>query len=118
MATATIAIATHDRVEWKNDTGSAVVVDEIVVWGVGQVGIALVAIADGKTGAVMIGGHAYNFPKAAGTLAQGVRLYWDGTNAVILATANDFIGLCYVDALTGDTTVKAILIPGEHSDGN
>lgn len=50
-------------------------------------------------------------PKAAGVVAEGVKLYWDNTakNVTATATANTLIGYAAAAQLTGDATVNVLL---------
>jgi predicted RecA/RadA family phage recombinase len=65
-----------DVLLWTNGTGSAVTANSVVK--IGQIlGVALVDIANGSSGAVMIEG-VFTVPKVSGAvIAQGESLTWD-----------------------------------------
>lgn len=74
---ATNEVNSGQVVTWTNGTGSAVSSGDIVV--VGQVlGVCMVDIANGSTGAVKISGVRVTAPKvSAAVIAQGESLTWD-----------------------------------------
>lgn len=77
---ATNYIQPGEVIDWVNGTGSAVVSGQVV--RVGKVlGVALVAIAIGATGAVQLTG-VFEVPKVSGAvIAQGENLVWDASAA-------------------------------------
>lgn len=106
---------------WTNGTGNAVASGSLVI--VGQVlGVALVNIAAGATGAVMLEG-VFTLPKVSGAvIAAGESLVWDVSagafddNAATPATG-DISGACafaFEAAGNGATTLKVCLtgVPG------
>ncbi len=77
---ATNYIQPGEVIDWVNGTGSAVISGQVVC--VGKVmGVALVAIANGATGAVQLTG-VFEVPKVSGAvIAQGENLVWDASAA-------------------------------------
>lgn len=77
---ATNYIQPGEVIDWVNGTGSAVISGQVV--RVGKVmGVALVAIANGATGAVQLTG-VFEVPKVSGAvIAQGENLVWDASAA-------------------------------------
>lgn len=64
--------------DWTNDTGSDVAVDEVVVVN-GLIGIAAVAIADTETGVLHIEG-VFTVPKVSGAVITiGEPVIWDSS---------------------------------------
>ena len=93
-------------------SGSSLVSGAFVLIGV--IGaIAKTDIADGKTGAVHIGG-VFSVPKATGAVTQGAKLYWDATASKLTTTAsgNTIVGVASEAAASSDATVKILLNVG------
>jgi len=90
-------------------SGADVAAGEVVILGT-MVTVAKAAIADGVAGSVDCAG-VFAFAKAAGTIAVGVKIYWDESAdvATTTATSNVLIGKVTKAALTGDTVVEARL---------
>lgn len=91
-----------DIINYQN-AGSAITAGSIVKFG-SLVGIALVDIATGATGSVMLEG-VFKVVKATGAAwAQGDQLYWDATNSnfTTTATANTPAGHAFEPAAVGD----------------
>jgi predicted RecA/RadA family phage recombinase len=72
------------------------------------------ASAAGDIAVVSLEG-VYSVPKATGAVTLGQRLYYDASakNLTTTASGNTFVGLAYASALSGDTTVQVILLPGD-----
>ena len=98
-----------DVMTWTNGTGSAVTSGSVVVVG-DRIGVALVDIADGKSGEVATE-EVYNLPKNTAAMAQGKKCYWDATAGQIVLTAsgNTVAGNVHTAALGGDTQVAVKL---------
>jgi predicted RecA/RadA family phage recombinase len=107
---------------WTNSTGSDVAAGAVVALK-HCVGIALVAIANGATGSVAVGGVVRDVPKATGhAWAQGEKLNWD-----VSAGAFDYSGatpatgditgaaVAWIAALSGDTLGVIKLTPGNNT---
>ena len=82
----------------------------------GQTVFSNVASAEGDVAVVRLEG-VYTLPKATGAITLGQRLYYDATakNLTTTATANNFAGVAYKSALSGDATVQLLLLPGDRS---
>lgn len=99
-------------IDWDNDTGVAVVVDQYVQVGFDCVGIALDAIASAETGSVLVKGVA-RVAKAAVAIVADDRIYITlgaapaATNVV--ATGLHFLGFAEADAASGDAYVNVRL---------
>lgn len=92
-----------DVINYQNGTGSAIASGAIVKIGA-LVGIALVDIANGATGSVMLEG-VFKVAKATGAAwAQGDQLYWDATagNFTKTSTSNTAAGHAFEPAASGD----------------
>ncbi|WP_417511429.1 DUF2190 family protein [Methylophaga sp.] len=69
-----------DVLDYTNGTGSAIASGSVVILGAADatVGIALVDIADGESGAVQIDNGVFEVPKvSAAVFKQGESLIWD-----------------------------------------
>lgn len=101
-------------VDWDNDTGSAVAVDDLVQVGFDCVGIATEAIANGSIGSVMVKGVA-RLAKAAVAIVADDKIYGSlgATEAVtnVVAATLYFIGYAEADAASGDAFVNVRLAP-------
>ena len=89
--------------------GSDIAAGAVVVQG-DLVGIAKSPIASGVLGSIDVAG-VFDFPKASGVIAVGVKIYWDdsGNVATTTASSNKLIGKTTLAALTGDATVRVRL---------
>jgi predicted RecA/RadA family phage recombinase len=98
--------------DYVNGTGTAILSGSLVIFGV-LFGIAVTDIAIGETGAVELQG-VFELPKATGAITQGAKVYWDATAGKITTTAstNTAIGAASEAALSGDATVKVLLVNG------
>lgn len=68
-----------------------------------------VALTDGEAGdviSVRVQG-VFELPKAAGAIAQGARVYWNGS--AIAASGDTLAGVAYTAAESGDDTVQVKL---------
>src|SRR5690554_6265851 len=102
--------------DYTNGTGSDISADDVVAVG-DCIGIALVDIADGETGAVAIDGM-FQVTKVAGTAwTQGAKLDWDASaeafDVDITAAAGDVedCGIAALAAATADTVGYIRLTP-------
>lgn len=107
-----------DSLTYANGTGSAVQSGDVVVVGT-QIGVALVDIADGASGAVGVSG-VWELPKvAAAVIAQGEAVLWDVSagafdDAAAVPAAGDVKGACvaWEAAGNGATVVRVKLNVG------
>ena len=90
-------------------SSGAVSAGDVVVSGA-LIGVALVDIAAGETGAVATTG-VWSLPKAAEVLAEGTAVYWNGSAVTATATDNDAIGHVVDEAASGDATCN-VKLPG------
>lgn len=101
-----------DVTDYTNGTGVLIACGAVVILGLMQLGIALVEIAIGATGAVMKEG-VFELPKnTSDAVTQGQKLWWDNTaKEVINAPAINayFIGYADKAALAAAATVWVIL---------
>lgn len=99
-------------IDYPNATGALIHSGDLVLVGA-LFGVAQTDIADGTTGAVLLKGM-FLVPKAAGAIAVGVKVYYDGTakNITTTSSSNTFAGYAGAAALTGDTTVALQLANG------
>lgn len=75
------------------------------------VGVALTDAAVGDTIAVRVEG-VFELPKAAGAIAQGQAVYWDGTGITATAPAEGagtYAGKAYIAAAADDTVAQVAL---------
>jgi predicted RecA/RadA family phage recombinase len=74
----------------------------------GLVAVASTDIPAGATGACEVEG-VYVLPKAAGAIAQGARLFWNGTavTGTKPSTGAGYVGIAWAAAGSGDPTVEA-----------
>jgi len=96
-----------------NSTGASVASGAGILVGA-RVGIALVTIANGASGAVSFEGvwsHAKNTGASTGG-AQGANAYWDNTNKKFTAVSsgNTLAGYFAETCIDGDTTCKVKLL--------
>jgi predicted RecA/RadA family phage recombinase len=101
-----------DVINYQNGTGSAIASGATVKIG-SLIGIALVDIANGATGAVMLEG-VFKVTKATGAAwVQGDQLYWDATNSNFTktATSNTPAGHAFEPAASGDAVGYIRLLP-------
>lgn len=96
-----------DKVDYT--PGVAVNAGDVIVQG-DMVGLAGIDLAASRKGALSIEG-GFLFPKSAGAIGAGLKLYWDPTNKVasLDSRVGPILGRCAVAALSGDTTVAVIL---------
>ena len=105
---------------WTNTTGSAVASGAVVKLS-HTIGIALVAIAAGATGAVDTqAGRVYTVPKVSGAVfAAGEKLLYDLSalafdDSSATPASGDLMGAVYAfePGANGETTCKVVLSPG------
>lgn len=101
-------------IDWDNDTGSAVAVDDLVAVGFDRVGVAIEAIASGSIGSVVVEG-VVRLAKAAVAIVADDKIYGSlgATEAVtnVVAATLYFIGYAEADAASGDSFVNVRLAP-------
>lgn len=106
-------------IDYVNTTGSAISSGAVVVFG-HTLGIALVDIANGATGAVQICGVFKEVPKvSAAVFAQGEKLLWDVSagafdDSAATPASGDLMGaaVAAVAGANGETTCTVLLTPG------
>lgn len=115
-------VSEGDVIPWTNTTGSAVASGQVVAMG-HTLGVALVAIAAGATGAVAIEG-VFTVPKVSGAVfVQGEKLIWDvsansGAGAFDDSAATPATGditgaaIAWAAGADGETTATVKLTPG------
>jgi predicted RecA/RadA family phage recombinase len=98
-------------IQWTNTTGADVKSGDPVVIGE-RVGCAAVDIAIGATGTVDLGG-VFEWPKVAGVLVQGDKLYYDtvAKNFTKTAAGNVRAGFAFQAQANGDLTTFVFLDP-------
>lgn len=94
------------RVDWTNTTGSAVASGDVVIVG-SLAAIAVVDIADTKSGEVALEG-VYELTKDTPlAISQGDEVFWNTTNKEVTKTATDKpLGVAFRAAGSSDTTVQ------------
>lgn len=94
------------RVDWTNTTGSAVASGDVVIVG-SLAAIAVVDIADTKSGEVALEG-VYELTKDAPlVISQGDEVFWNTSNKEVTKTATDKpLGVAFRAAASADTTVQ------------
>lgn len=111
MAWQAARLGEGSTIPWKNQTGGAVAVGNVVVVGNGlgvlTCGVNSIdtSLADGSTGTVNIDG-LQQLPKlSTDTWVEGARLYWDASNNRLTVTQgnNRFAGVAARIGLNGDT---------------
>jgi predicted RecA/RadA family phage recombinase len=84
---------------------------DVIVQG-DLVGVAVRPIEANTLGSLAVAG-VFDFPKAAGAITAGARLFWDDTAKVATTSdgsgANKFLGKATQDAEAGDETVRVRL---------
>lgn len=112
-----------EHITWTNSTGAAVASGQMVKIG-NTLGVALVAIANGASGAVAIEGVFSNIPKVSGAVfAVGDALVWDVSangalgafdDAAATPASGDVRGgaIAIVAGTDGQTTCTVKLTPG------
>jgi predicted RecA/RadA family phage recombinase len=96
-----------DIIDFVNGTGATVTSGSGVLIGV-RLGVALLDIANGATGACAVSKVA-ELPKlSTDVVAQGAALYWDNTNKRLTTTAsgNTLAGYAFKAAGNGVSTVN------------
>lgn len=102
-------IACGEVIEYVNSTGTAIISDSPVIIGA-TVGIALVDIADGDSGSVMLEGVFELAKTTPLVITQGDEVFWNTTTKKITKTATDKpFGVAYESALSAATVVSVIL---------
>lgn len=100
-------------IKYTNSTGSTINSGDPVRLSSGKVCVAMGIILDGATGLLKTTG-VYIWPKATPlTIAQGDKLYWDGTKVTKTVTDN-FVGQAHEAAASADVTV---LVDIDDSEG-
>lgn len=90
-----------DTISWDNDTGSAVVVNQLILIPKQQVGIAKAAIADATTGPVLVEGVVFLASDAVSITADDPLYATLGTSPAVTnvgTSSNYFIGWAEKDA--------------------
>lgn len=108
-----------DVITWTNDTGSNVAAGGIAVIK-HMIGVALVDIANGASGAVALEGVFSNIPKVtAAVFVVGEKLIWDASagkfdDSAATPATGDITGACvaWVAGTSSDTTCTIKLTPG------
>lgn len=108
-----------DTIDYVNGTGSAIASGAVVPFG-HTIGIALVDIANGATGAVKISGVFKEVPKvSAAVFVQGEKLIWDASagafdDSAAAPATGDITGaaVAVVAGANGETTCTVLLTPG------
>ena len=108
-------------IDYTNSTGSTIASGDVVVLpGVG-IAVAAADILPTETGTVCLEG-VHSLTKAAGggtALAQGARVYWDGTKITATASTNTLAGFVTKAALDADVLVEVKLVAmGDTEPGN
>ncbi len=95
---------------YSNATGSAIAAGDLVIVGQ-RVGVALVDIADGASGAVAVEGVYEVAKEASLSVSQGDLLYCDATSGELDKTETDhtLAGYAFADSASSETTVKVKL---------
>jgi len=98
------------NIDYTNGTGSAIAAGDLVIIGQ-RVGVALVDIAAGATGAVAMEGVYEVDKEALLAVTQGDLLYCDATSGELDKTALDqtLAGYAFASEATSTTTVKVKL---------
>lgn len=97
--------------------GSAISSGDVVVVG-SMVGVALVDIASGATGAVRFTGVFKLAKKNGDTITQGAPLYWDAGNSELTTTEldNALAGVAWSAQASSDATVLIKLMGNTDAD--
>ena len=98
-------------ITWTNSTGSNVASGAVVQIGHLSLGIALVDIANGASGAVATEG-VFSLTKTTGAIAQGGKVWWDASNNYCVNAPTltaFFVGYAALAAGSSDTTVSVSL---------
>ena len=115
-------VSDGDVLPWTNTTGNAVASGQLIVIG-HTLGVALVAIANGASGAVAVEG-VFTVPKVSGAVfVQGEKLVWDvsansGAGAFDDSAATPATGditggaIAWAAGSDGQTTATVKLTPG------
>lgn len=90
--------------------GANIASGDVVVMGV-RVGVALAAIANGKTGSVQVSGVFRLAKLSTDNIAQGALVYWDNTNKRITSTSsgNTLAGYAFNAAGASTTAIDVKL---------
>lgn len=91
-----------------NHTAAAPVASGGVVVIGARIGVAITDIPTGQTGAILTEG-VVTLPKAAGALAQGADVYWNGTAITATPTDNTAAGFAAESAAADATSVAVKL---------
>lgn len=100
-------------IQWTNGTGSAVTAGSLVDLGY-QHGVALVAIANGATGAVRISGQMAEDLAASTAVTAGQAAYLNASNKLTndgSSPTSIFVGFFAKNQASGDTEAIVILAP-------
>ena len=93
-------------VTWTNSTGNAVSAGDVVNME-NRIGIAIVDIANGASGAVMVR-HVFELPKDTSVISMGDEVFWDVAAEKITTTqkaSDPRAGVAVEAAATGDSYV-------------
>jgi predicted RecA/RadA family phage recombinase len=102
-------VACGEVVEYVNNTGSAIISESPVIMGA-TVGVALVDIADGDSGNVMLEGVFELAKTTPLVITQGDEVFWNTTTKRITKTATDKpFGVAYESAASSATVVHVLL---------
>jgi predicted RecA/RadA family phage recombinase len=98
------------KLDFVNTTGTLIKSGALVVFGA-LTAVAITDIAAGDTGAVDLQG-VFRFPKVAGAIAQGAKLYFvtADQNLTTVAGSNALVGAAAQAALAGDTEVNLLIL--------
>jgi len=94
-----------DVLVYSNSTGSTINSSDVVVVN-DRVGVAVVDIADGSTGAVHVEG-VFSLAKASEAINQGQAIYWDATagNITLTSAGNTLAGYAFESTIAADPTI-------------
>jgi predicted RecA/RadA family phage recombinase len=105
---ATNFIQKGDTLKYTNGTGSDIASGDIVKIN-SLVGVALVDIADGASGAVATEGVYQVDATSSAAISQGAAVYFDGTEMTPTAEDNTFVGFAWAAKAEAGTTVQVKL---------
>lgn len=102
-------IQSGDVLDYVNGTGQAIASGDVVVVG-SLIGVALVNIADGATGAVQLEGIFIIAKTTSLAITQGDKLYFNTSTKKVTKTVTDKpIGTAAASALSADTSIPVNL---------
>lgn len=105
----------------RGDTLDYVVAGSAITSGTGRLVQEMFGVAhsDGAVGETVAFGvkGVYSLPKDGVAKAFGDRCFWDGTQVVLTAATNNYIGTCAKAAAAGDALVQVNLDSGPIAGG-